>query len=395
MTTKDDVLATVTASKPSIANLAQGLDWIQGIQESPLTPWRVTSAVPPADFSTRAGADRRELHFELLKQSLHAAVKLEFATIPPYLCAVWSIKDELHEVAKSIREIVQEEMLHLAFVANMLRSIGGIPRFNTDVPEYPGKLPRAVHPDLVVRLCGLSKPALKAFMQIEHPESIVPHGHFAERVRKEARTIGHFYAGIDRAFKDLRPTIKTDHQIAGPLATAIIQSVEDVHIAIKVIRGQGEGSNGTPFDSGPDDLAHYYRFEELYDGRRLEYDACSKSPVHGAPIQWPDCWPMKATPRGGYKEKAVPEDAWLLLKRFDEIYSQMLDHLQNAWTADGQASFLRAIELMFALEAHAKPLMRIQVPGDSKHTLGPCFRYIPESSRVFIKDHEVSHGSRP
>lgn len=42
-----------------------------------------------------------------LKKSLQAAVSLEFATIPPYLCALWSIKDDRHDVARSIREIIR------------------------------------------------------------------------------------------------------------------------------------------------------------------------------------------------------------------------------------------------------------------------------------------------
>jgi hypothetical protein len=168
--------------------------------------------------------------------------------------------------------------------------------------------------------------------------------------------------------------------------------VEDVHIAIQLIRQQGEGSDSTPFDSGPDDLSHYYRFKELYDGRRLEYDAVSKTVSHGAPIHLPDCWPVKPTPRGGYKRTRVREGAWLLLTRFDETYSLMLDLLQAAWTASGQASFLRAIELMFALEAYAKPLMRIPVHGDTEHTLCPCFRYVPVSKRALIKDNEVPHA---
>jgi rubrerythrin len=69
-----------------------------------------------------------ELRLALLKDSLQVCIDLEFGTIPIYLAALWSIKDNLDPVAKSIRHIVQEEMLHLALVCNLLSSIGGDPK---------------------------------------------------------------------------------------------------------------------------------------------------------------------------------------------------------------------------------------------------------------------------
>jgi hypothetical protein len=38
-----------------------------------------------------------------VKESLQAAIQLEFTTIPPYLCAPWSVKDDKDLVAGSIR----------------------------------------------------------------------------------------------------------------------------------------------------------------------------------------------------------------------------------------------------------------------------------------------------
>ena len=55
-----------------------------------------------------------------LTNALKGAMTLEFATIPPYLTALWSIKEDLHPIAASLRNIVQEEMLHLALASNML-----------------------------------------------------------------------------------------------------------------------------------------------------------------------------------------------------------------------------------------------------------------------------------
>ena len=69
--------------------------------------------------------DIHEDKLHVLKELLNKAVVLEFATIPIYLQAMWSIKDNNCEVAKSIRNVFQEEMLHMAMVCNMIAGIGG------------------------------------------------------------------------------------------------------------------------------------------------------------------------------------------------------------------------------------------------------------------------------
>ncbi|MBE9211043.1 hypothetical protein IQ244_32075 [Nostoc sp. LEGE 06077] len=81
-----------------------------------------------------------------LKSSLNAAIELELATLPPYLCAWWSIKDLGASAAGLIRSILMEEMLHMGLVANMLTTIGGTPRISTVLPSYPSPLPGGVIP---------------------------------------------------------------------------------------------------------------------------------------------------------------------------------------------------------------------------------------------------------
>src|SRR4051794_10597876 len=101
--------------------------------------------VPPADYN-----------LEWLKNSLQAAVQLEMATIPPYLCAMWSIKDPADPVRAMIRDIVLEEMSHMGTACNMRTAAGGTPRVNTAdvVPTYPGPLPGGVHPISPSRSAG-------------------------------------------------------------------------------------------------------------------------------------------------------------------------------------------------------------------------------------------------
>ncbi len=95
---------------------------------------------------------QRDIHW--LRNSLQIATQLELATLPPYLTARWTVKDSSDDVAKSIREIQSEEMLHFGLACNLLVAIGGTPLIasETTVPKYPGELPGGVRPGLNERL---------------------------------------------------------------------------------------------------------------------------------------------------------------------------------------------------------------------------------------------------
>jgi len=83
-------------------------------------------------------SDRTDLH-----EHLEWAMAIELLTIPPYLYALYSIKDRDAVSAKLIRSIVAEEMLHLALAANVLLAVGGNPRFydSNFAPSYPLRIP--------------------------------------------------------------------------------------------------------------------------------------------------------------------------------------------------------------------------------------------------------------
>lgn len=121
---------------------------------------------PPATTTVQARAE-----LDLL---LRSALALEHATIPPYLCAMFSLKDgKNREVERIIRSVVMQEMLHLALIGNIMNSIGTTPRFDDPalVPVYPGRLPGGVMPDLEVSLgaCSIER-VRQVFMGIELPE---------------------------------------------------------------------------------------------------------------------------------------------------------------------------------------------------------------------------------
>ena len=323
---------------------------------------------------------------EAIIAALNGAVLLEFATIPPYLTALWTIKDERHPLANSLRNILQEEMLHLALVCNMLVSIGGEPQISSAAPTYPGKLPLGVHPELIVPLGRFSKRMLQVFIEIERPKDVPPDQAIAQQEEEGGEdhaefTIGQLYGKILASFRELDPEFSQDRQVTGPLAWLPILSLGDVKKAIDIIERQGEGSTGQP-EERRGYLAHYWRFAEMHRLQRMEKADGKWS--FGAAIDFDfeaDVWPTGDVPEGGYQLDAAKEpDAHHLLRRFNITYSKLLDYLQATWSGPaGQAMILKALEEMFELEKFAKPLMQIQRP-DGQH-YSPDFRYLRPDER--------------
>ena len=84
-------------------------------------------------------------------------------------------------------------------------------------------------------------------------------------------TIGEFYEHILESFRRLTPAMSTARQVTAPLASMVVKVVDDVARAIGIITREGEGSDG-PADTGTYDLAHYYRFAEIIEGKHLVQD---------------------------------------------------------------------------------------------------------------------------
>lgn len=312
---------------------------------------------------------RSDRDLKWLKEALQAAVELEFATLPPYLAARWSIKNRLDQVARSLGEIIREEMLHMALACNLLVAVGGSPVLNSpdSVPMYPGPLPGGVNPDLTVSLQGLSRDALLLFMQMEYPES-GPIG-----VRNAFGTIGEFYSEIQAAFDTVQPPLTGTGQLSGPLGLSVITNTQQVKQAIDLIRLQGEGSATSP-EEHPGDLAHYYRFAEVYHGQRFIRDPqTGKWGYTGDPIHFPEVLPMGAVPLGGYMQADVSPAVWSLLQEFDTSYTLMVNQLHAAWVSGNDDALSEAVTTMFSLRSPAVSLMKVQIPGSVK-SYGPCFR---------------------
>lgn len=330
--------------------------------------------VEPAPGNT---ADNK---LESLKAGLALAAQLEFATVPPYLVALWSVIDESHPVARSLRAIVHEEMLHMALANNMLSAIGGTPRLTGPThPRYPAALPGGVHPELSLTLSGLTDTTLDVFLEIERPLVRVPvEGVDLKPPPEVDKTISEFYAAVQRTLNELDPAFSTARQVAGPLAPMVIASLEDCDRAVGLILTQGEGGQGTPFDTGSNDLAHFYRFLEIQLGRRLAWDKERQVLQLGEPVKAPSVYPLAAPSALGWG-RAVPARIRWLSGEFNRLYSELLDLLEQSWGEGGHRAFLGALERMFGMRETAREMIRTPGPGGVGYA--PEFRYLPPGNR--------------
>jgi rubrerythrin len=294
-----------------------------------------------------------------IKKALQAAIELELATIPPYLCTLWSI-DGGGTAAGLIRDIVRDEMGHMGLMCNLLRGLGESPKIVA--PKYPGQLPGGVRPELNVYLSGLTRDSLHdVLMEIEKPEKPLAF------VEETFTSIGKFYEAISDALVKESPTISTTGQMTEDrVGVEALPDITKAADAIRKIRGQGEGTTVSAKFNGT--LAHYYKFGEIYHGHKL---VDGPPPTFtGAEVPFPKTFPMAKVPYGGWPNR--DPDGKGTLKAFNDLYSSVLKNLELAWGAGGATSLGAAVDAMGDMKDLAKTLM--QIPrGTCDGNYGPDF----------------------
>jgi hypothetical protein len=249
-------------------------------------------------------------------------MQLEFSTIPPYLCAQWSVDPDGDPdgVADIIQGVVVQEMFHLGLAGNMLSAIGGTPKLANAafVPHYPThELPGGIAQKLAVDLQPLSARQLEVFMQIEKPE-FRPVA-LAARLGQGPATIGAFYDEITAGFATVRPTIDPNAHFIVEGEAAAITSLGDALAAITLIKAEGEGTPGDPDQPTGQTPAHYYIFKEILLGKQLVGQAGQWS-FTGAPIRMPKVRDFKPSP-GSPDPSAA----------FNQKLTQLLHVLEGRW----------------------------------------------------------------
>jgi len=268
-----------------------------------------------------------------LQDALQTAMQLEFSTLPPYLCAQWSVNgsNDPGGVADIIQNIAIEEMYHFALAGNMLTALGGTPAIADAafVPSYPTNvLPGGIPMARAVDLQPLSAEQLQVFMQIEYPD-------FPPVALTTApATIGAFYDTVSAGFATVNPKIEPNANYVrvpdsgGSTNGGKITSIGDAQAAITRIKMEGEGTENSPDQpSGDvDTFAHYYVFKEMYTGHQL-VQVNGQWSFTGAAIQFPSVYP--------FAQSAVNPDPSL---PFNQALTTLLTDLQSCWTTGASCS---------------------------------------------------------
>jgi len=141
-----------------------------------------------------------------LRGYLQDAITLEFATIPPYLTACYSMKDAGAGAYQLTRDVVFQEMFHVYQAANLLIAVGGEPKFtDAHTPTYPTFIPNG-DPDTTPYISpGQATDARyrDVFMNIERPAPFD-----APPENENIQTIAQFYRAIWDGIKCLEKEAK-------------------------------------------------------------------------------------------------------------------------------------------------------------------------------------------
>ena len=331
---------------------------------------------------------------ESLRQHVQGALELEHSTLPPYLCALFSIHAGTNlESVEVIRSVFIEEMLHLALAANVLNAIGGAPTLNEPgfVPNYPTALPHSDH-SFAVPLAPFTPETIETFMRVERPGD-----RHAESEADNFATIGQFYRAIEEGLKNLCSTMGHDTVFSGDPSRQVtpemlgfigerrvvaVHNLKTALEAIDEIEEQGEGlkhrqvwdGDRDMFHPEREEVAHYFRFSEILQGRCYVRGDSPRTGPSGESfvVDWSSVHPMRPNPKVDDFPQGSPVRSKMV--EFNTKYCEMLATLHRTFNGE-TASLSPAISMMFQLQSIATELMVLPT-GDGLTTAGPSFEYV-------------------
>ena len=333
---------------------------------------------------------------------LQWAVCIELSTIPPYLYALYSIRNSASEAAAIVRSVVVEEMLHMMLASNLMNAIGRSPSITGDTaPSYPGYMRHHAAGGPFVQLMPLSVSLVEGvFLEIEKPEEFP--GMPAEGDYYE--TLGQFYRAVEEGFEYCAAHLgeqklfgrdtgfqRNDTYVgSGGGKLLDVHNLEAAKRAITEIVQQGEGApalnprvlgeekygayehygprpDGTygPILGTPFELSHYRKFQQLTQGT----------------IPIPATYPAVSNPSTAVLQDPVRDLAAL----FDECYGLMLRALERALGSPAAPDYFFGIAF-YLMHSLLPPLARLlmQTPvlpegdPDVGPNAGPAFIYVDQ-----------------
>ncbi|MFK0257917.1 ferritin-like protein [Streptomyces sp. NPDC090445] len=326
-----------------------------------------------------------------LHKYLQAALEVEHLTIPVYMTGMYTIRPGTNRAAYyGIRAVLVEEMLHMTLVANLLNAVGGTPKVGTGfVAEYPAKLPFSGDSVPAIGLQHFSPAALKTFLRIEQPREMTP-----DAARGSGWTsIGQFYEAIRSGLEYLVETLghdavfpgtKPGHQV-GPEdfynsggEVFPVLDLATAELAVKTISEQGEGVGAGIWNSNDllfgeqRELAHYFRFNEIYTGRSYGLHDRPDDQPSGPLIDvtWDDAYPIHGDSKvADYRKFAGTSGVYDQAVAFNSRYAVLLRYLDSAFNGRPRHMAL-AIPTMLELRDRAAQLYRNPHPDPAHAARG-------------------------
>ncbi len=359
---------------------------------------------------------------ESLQRHLQWALELEHATIPPYLCALYSIKPGQNTAAvEIITSVFIEEMLHMTLVANLLNAIGASPVLDKPdfVPTYPTPLPHS-DKSFLVSLKKFSPEALEDFLKIERPaQKNMP------AADENYHTIGQFYQAIADGIEYLAQKIGEQSVFTGDPAKQItsehvyyggaghllaVTELASARAALQEIVDQGEGLDHNSILDGDknmfhperEEVGHYFRFQQILAARAFQPgDTAENGPTGSAlQIDWDQVYNMWPNPSVAHH--AQGSAIRTKMGEFNREYFDMLRMLERSFNGDPELMRV-CVGTMYELKEIAIELMQMPC-GDGGMTAGPSFEYVPadkpeanDQAKIVIRPNGpyTVHGSVP
>ncbi|MBY3031162.1 hypothetical protein HF265_19050 [Rhizobium leguminosarum] len=347
--------------------------------------------------------DEFEAKRQTLLVRLQLALELEWATLPPYLVALLSMKRSANrEAADLVRGVAMEEMLHFALVANVMNAVGGKPLVaKANCPAYPLTMTFEGRPfadrTFPIDLGPFSKESIETFMKIEQPQTPIAKTTWAhERIDVPAPTIGEFYDEISSLLEELdaalpgklftgdrKRQLEGDYFWGGGGAIVIVTDIHSAKSALATVVEQGEGAwawsqeklsatAGEPLEMG-----HYFRFSEIfYERHFLKSDQPDEPPTGDPmPIDYGAVYPIKKNARA--MDYPTESQASKLNESFNRRYTMMLRQLGEAVNGTPNTLYTAIMNGMHEMTSTARELMETPFPNSTGgETACPTFEWM-------------------
>lgn len=319
---------------------------------------------------------------QLLQDMLQHAVEVEQSVIQPYLSAYYSIHAGASTNASQLlREVVIEEMFHMAAAANVLNAVGGHP--SVDGSEYAPEYPMVFsYLNVSLHLAPFTHDQALAFRDIEE----APWG-----PDFPVHSIGVWYQKIEEVMDFLVSTRGEAYVFTGDAQLQVnftigsgtldaVRTYADAKTALGGIVHQGEGYdskfwNMSPY-TGELEHPHYYRFEEIVKGRfYLPSDETHKDVPMGAALDtdWTAVYSFAPDPKAAdFKNSS---DIYDKIMTFNSCYSTLLGGLQASFNGAPE-TFMAQVGTMFMLTGLAKELMATAHPDRPGYMVGLSWEWV-------------------